>query len=176
MGGGLGIKTGEYWAYRHGKRHALQRALVLDPGTFYEDDIAVRLVDEPNTTDIVTRRPKLPCKWEDKDTYIARHPEIPREMPPVKKAEAPEEDSTWVRTKLVRSIIHEEVSDAVGVAKLAYTYKEAAVATGLSVSSLRGAVHMGRLNPSFFGNKPLFLTEELRRFLDALPYDPWPLR
>ena len=78
-GGELGIRAGEYWAYRQGTTHPLQRALVLKPGHFYEDSIRIRLIDDPTVAELWTYRAKLPGKWADVDGYLLAHPDVPRE-------------------------------------------------------------------------------------------------
>lgn len=52
---------------------------------------------------------------------------------------------------------------------LSYSYEEFAVATGLSLSSIKKAVAEGRLTPSYEKSKPLIRLKEGQRFVDSLP-------
>lgn len=56
--------------------------------------------------------------------------------------------------------------------KLAYSYDEAAEATGAGKRALQNAVRAGDLVPSYVGTKPLIPAAELQRWLDALPHEP----
>lgn len=56
--------------------------------------------------------------------------------------------------------------------KLAYTYDEAADATGYSTRVIREAVARGDLAPSYANSKPVIREQELRRWVDHLPAEP----
>lgn len=174
-GGELGLRTGEYWAYRQGTVHPLQRALILNPGHFYEDGIRVRLVDDPGVTEVWTNRAKLPCKWADVEDYLLEHPHVPREYPAA--PEPHERDSAAYRMAFaaneLRSIIHDEIANALGVKKVAYTRHEAAIATGVSVTMIDAAVRRNDLAARYAGSKPLFTADELHRWVSSLPEAPW---
>lgn len=174
-GGELGIKAGEYWAYRQGTTHPLQRALIRRPGHFYEDGIRVRLVDDPAVTELWTNRAKLPCRWADVDEYLLSHPDVPRDYP------EPPGPGDWdagayrmaFTANELRSIIHDELANALGVKKVAYTRQEAAIATGVSLTMIDAAVHRNDLVARYAGSKPLFTAEELHRWVSSLPEAPW---
>ncbi len=168
IGGELGIRAGEYWAFRRTKHLPLVRAQVLHPGRNYYDQIRIRLVDEPAQHELTVFRNKLPCKWEDLDQYLEAHPDVPRGAEVVAAAPV----HIVHTTNELREIIHDEIRNALGVHKIAYTWREAAAAVGVSVSTLRAAVHLGELQPGYSGNKPLFAESELRRWVEELPRDP----
>jgi excisionase family DNA binding protein len=56
--------------------------------------------------------------------------------------------------------------------KLAFTYDEAAAATGAGRRALQDAVRDGHLVASYVGTKPLIAAEELDRWLKTLPHEP----
>lgn len=56
--------------------------------------------------------------------------------------------------------------------KLAYTYDEAAAATGAGRRALQDAVRDGNLVASYVGTKPLIPADELERWLKSLPHEP----
>lgn len=176
MGGELGIQTGEYWAFRPGATLPLQRALILNPGVRYESSIRIRLIDDPAVVELWTTRAKLPCKWNDLETYLEAHPDVPRGYP--QAPEPPElPDPGAVRMAFtaneLRSIIHDELALALGVQKVSYTLREAAIATGVSVSMLQAAVKTNRLVANYAGSKPLFTLNALRDWVESLPEEPW---
>ena len=53
--------------------------------------------------------------------------------------------------------------------KLAYTYEEAAEATGVSARSLRRYVERGELAAKYIATKPVILASELEAWLESLP-------
>lgn len=53
--------------------------------------------------------------------------------------------------------------------KLAFTFDEAAAATGLTVYKIRDHVREGNLIAKRDGRTPIILADELRRFLESLP-------
>jgi hypothetical protein len=169
MGGELGIKAGEHWAFRESTRLPLARATIINPGRNYYDEIWVRMADDPAHRELATRRAKLPCKWDDLDDYLDSHPETPRSG----QVAAVEPVHIVHTTNELRAIIHEEITNALGIQKIAYTYQEAAIAVGLSAETLRVAVHRGDLIPRYAGSKPLFDTEELKRWIISLPDEAW---
>lgn len=176
-GGELGIKTGEYWAYRQGVTHPLQRALILNPGQHSAADVRIRLVDDHAVTELWSTRQKLVCKWSSVEIYLLDHPDVPQTYGPTPAPTPPPEGTALAfNANELRAIIHDEIVKALGVAKVAYTYQEAAIATGLSTTALRIAVRGYRLVPHYWGKKALFSAEELRRFVAALPEDPWFVR
>lgn len=73
--------------------------------------------------------------------------------------------------EIIREIVHDELQKALGL-KLAYTFKEAAHATGFSVETLRQAVLRSDLVPSYVNTKPVFTADELKRWLNSLPAEP----
>jgi hypothetical protein len=165
-GHGLGIHAHEYWAFRRHQSHPLERVLIVNPGRHYDDEIVVRFPDAPPFHEIYTRRSKLPCKWEDLEEYLAAHPEVPRGDQLATPAEPVHIVHT---TNELRAIIHEEVRNAFGVQKVAYDTQEAAVAVGLSPSSIQSAVRRNELVARYFGNKPVFTAAELLRWVESLP-------
>ncbi|MEH3088722.1 MAG: hypothetical protein PGN24_03670 [Microbacterium arborescens] len=169
MGGELGIKAGEHWAYREHTRHPLAHVVVLNPGRNYYDVIRVRYVDDPAHRELETRRIKLPCKWDDLDAYLDAHPEVPR----AGEVAAIEPIHIVHTTNELRAIIHEEVRNALGFRKVSYTYDEASTAVGVSEQMLRNAVHRSELVPSYIGTKPVFTFVELLRWVESLPNEPW---
>lgn len=176
MGGELGIQTGEHWAFRAGTALPLQRALILNPGLYYEASIRIRLIDDPAVVELWTTRAKLPCKWKDLDEYLETHPDVPRGYP--QTPEPPEQpDPGAVRMAFtaneLRSIIHDELVNALGSQKIAYTLREAAIATGVSVTTIAAAVKMNRLVANYVGTKPLFTPEALKAWVETLPDEPW---
>jgi hypothetical protein len=58
--------------------------------------------------------------------------------------------------------------------KLAYSYAEAAEATGISQKELQRAVAENRLVASYPNSRPVFLSKELDRFLESLPTERKP--
>lgn len=171
-----GIRTGEYWAYRPGTTRPLERVLILNPGLHYDASIRVRLVDDPTVVELWTSRAKLPCKWSELDDYLLAHPDVPRGHPePPEPSEQP--DAAAVRMAFtaneLRAIVHDEVANAFGVAKVAYNMQEAATATGVSTSVIRAAVRRHDLVPNYAGRTPLFTPEELRAWVERLPERPW---
>ncbi|MBT2484641.1 MULTISPECIES: hypothetical protein [unclassified Microbacterium] len=176
IGGELGIQTGEYWAFRPGTALPLQRALILNPGLHYEASIRIRLIDDPAVVELWTTRAKLPCKWVDLEEYLRSHPDVPRGYPQTPEPPA-QPDPGAVRLAFtaneLRSIVHDEVIHALGSRKVAYTLKEAAIATGVSVSMIQAAVKMNRLVAHYAGTKPLFTPDALRAWVDSLPDEPW---
>lgn len=55
--------------------------------------------------------------------------------------------------------------------KLAYTYEEAAEATGISVRSIRRIVHNCDLVPRYPTAKPVILAQDLQDYIEATPTD-----
>lgn len=176
MGGELGIQTGEHWAFRAGTALPLQRALILNPGLYYEASIRIRLIDDPAVVELWTTRATLPCKWRELDDYLETHPDVPRGYPQT-PAPLEQPDPGAVRIAFtaneLRSIIHDEVVNALGSKKIAYTLREAAIATGVSVSTIAAAVKMNRLVANYAGTKPLFTPEALKAWVGSLPDEPW---
>ena len=56
--------------------------------------------------------------------------------------------------------------------KLAYTYQEAAEATGISVEEIKKAVRRGDLIPSYPTTRPVIRAVELERWLESMPAEP----
>ncbi len=176
MGGELGIQTGEYWAYRPGTTLPPVRALILNPGQHYDANIRIRLVDDPAVVELWTTRAKLPCKWSQLEIYLLEHPDVPRAYPPTPEpGEQPDPGAVRMAftANELRSIIHDEVVNALGAQKIAYTLQEAATATGVSTTLIRAAVRRHDLPASYAGTKPLFTPEALRAWIDSLPPEPW---
>ncbi|MBN8423246.1 hypothetical protein JF531_01775 [Microbacterium esteraromaticum] len=175
FGGELGIRSGEIWAYRQRTTHPLQRAFILNPGHSYDASIRIRLIDNRDVAELWTARAKLPCKWAYVEDYLLKHPDVPREYPPPSEPE--DRDMASYRMSFsaneLRAVIHDEVSKALGVQKIAYTRTEEAIATGVSVSMIDTAVKRNELIANYAGTKPLFLADELRRWVSTLPEDPW---
>lgn len=177
----LAVKRGDVWAYKETwTRGPLVPVRIVDPGTHYDAAIRVRRLDDPAAPEEWTRRNRLPCRWSDVHTYLDAHPEIIRADQVFEEEEvtdtrfqsaADEMFSAGKRT--IRQIVREELERALPpVEKLAYTYEEAARATGISSSTLRSEVRNYRLVPRYVGSKPLFPVEELRRWVESLPEDP----
>lgn len=115
MGEELGIKTGEYWAYRPGTTHPPQRALILNPGFHYDAGIRIRLVDDSAVTELWTTRAKLPCKWAEVELYLQEHPDVPRNYPPAPEPSEQPDPSDYrmaFTANELRLIIHDEVTNA----------------------------------------------------------------
>jgi hypothetical protein len=53
--------------------------------------------------------------------------------------------------------------------QLAYSIPSLARACDISVNGVRNEMRAGRLNPVYFGTKPLFPLPEAQRWLDSLP-------
>lgn len=53
--------------------------------------------------------------------------------------------------------------------KVAYNLAEAAVATTLSITTLRMEIHRGRLKAKKYGRSYLITAQALRDFVDSLP-------
>lgn len=152
------------------------RALILNPGFHYESGIRIRLVDDPGVVELWTSRAKLPCKWAELEVYLQEHPDVPREYPPAPEPTTqPDADARQMAftANELRSIIHDEIVNALGVRKIAYTLKEAAIATGISTTLIRAAVKRNYLTASYIGTKPVFTAEELHRWVSSLPEAPW---
>ncbi|WP_160299664.1 hypothetical protein [Microbacterium azadirachtae] len=175
QGGELGIKTGEYWAFRQGTIHPLQRALILNPGFHYDAYIRIRLIDDPTVPELWVRRAQLPCKWAEVELYLRDHPDVPRHMPTPEPSEQPDPGAFRMAftANELRSIIHDEIHNALGVRKIAYTMREAATATGVSVTLLNAAIKRGDLTASYAGTKPLLTVPELERWVSSFPSEPW---
>lgn len=186
MGGELGIKAGEHWAYREKKRWPLFQAYVIDPGTHYDAQIRILVKDGPSTDEIHhVRRVKLPCKWEYVGAYLEHHPEIPRELRdlPVKRDEedraplTPELEVLRVQETMLRKVVREELKSSLrsvgtAVPKLSYTFPEASEATGYSEWTLRREVRLNNLVASYANAKGVIRADELDRWLRSLPEDP----
>ena len=56
--------------------------------------------------------------------------------------------------------------------KLAYSFEEAAAATGYSVDTVRRAVRNRELTARYGNSKPVILAGELSEWLEALPSEP----
>lgn len=55
------------------------------------------------------------------------------------------------------------------IPRLAYTYADAAVATGVSIDVIRRAVRVGDLIPSYPTSRPVLMVEELTEWLRSRP-------
>ncbi|MFF1828974.1 hypothetical protein [Paenarthrobacter sp. NPDC058040] len=55
------------------------------------------------------------------------------------------------------------------IPKLAYSFEEAAVATGYSIDTIRRAVRANGLVARYANSKPVILTDELNEWLQSLP-------
>jgi predicted DNA-binding transcriptional regulator AlpA len=173
----LGVKRGQHWADRAGSRFPLVRCIVLKPGEHYYAPILIRpLEGDEAGEERWVRRVKIPCKWEDVDAYLETHPDVPREFVAPHRSEP--DDSAVVEAPLpigvaaMRKIVREEIRDALGIPKIAYTIDEAAAACGTSRSSIYKAIKAHQLVPRYFGTKPFFQEEELRRWIASLPDEP----
>lgn len=169
----LGIRAGETWAYRPGANEHLRPVTVIDPGTNYYAQIRIRLLDEPGRLDLWVRRVKLPCKWDEREAWMAAHPQyrpVDR-VAPEPEGRPLEQPPVTVSIVDLRRIIREEVAAAVAPTPLAYDLTDAARMVGLSTETLRRAVRRDELIASYWGNKPVFRVEELSRWLRSLPED-----
>lgn len=169
MGGELGIRAHEWWAYFKGTTHPAEKVLIIDPGRHYYSSIRVRYEGTSTFHEFETTRSHLPCKWEDLDEYLEAHPERPRQGEVATTAEPVHIVHT---TNELRHIIHEEVANALTVTKFAYTYPEAAIAVGVSTELLRQAVSRGDLIVRYISTKPVFAAGDLRRWVESLPEEP----
>lgn len=171
-GGGLGIRAGEIWAYRAGQRTPLQPAKIIDPGEHYDASIRIRLVDDPGHAEKWVTRVKLPCQWHEAGAWLDQHPEAW----PIEYAEPLPQpaavDRVTITVAALRRVVRQEIAAVIREGRLAYSYEEAAAAVGLSPSSLQAAVRHFDLVPSYYGSKPLFRVEELKRWLETLPDEP----
>lgn len=170
------MRTGEFWAYRQGTTHPLQRALILNPGFHADAGVRVRLVDDPAITELWTARTNLPCLWASVELYLQEHPDVPRLYPPTPEPDEQPDAGAYrmaFTANELRAIIHDEIQHALGVKKIAYTMREAATATGVSATLIRAAVRRGDLTSNYAGAKPLFTPEELSRWVNSLPEAPW---
>ena len=66
----------------------------------------------------------------------------------------------------------EAAESAVAFAPLAVDTDTAARMLGVSPSTIRAHMRRGELIPRYSGTKPIFPVEELRCFLDRLPWEP----
>lgn len=178
MGGELGIRAGEIWAYKLRLTGPLVSARVVDPGRHYDATIQVIILEGPTKGQrVYTRRNRLPCKWEYREPWLEAHPDFRRELPAEVEVpdpfELPADMLFGMGEAALRRVIREELQAILNVPpRLAYTYKEAARATGLSDTSLQSAVRDGSLVPAYFNSKPLFTPEELKRWIATFPADP----
>lgn len=174
-GGELGIRKDEVWAYKERWTGPLVPARVLNPGMHYDATITVLVLEGPTQGQrIHTRRNRLPCKWEDHEAWLERHPEIRREYPVEAEVadsfELPADMLFSMGEAALRRIVREELQAILNVPpKVAYNYKEAAKAVGISVTGLRHAVRGNYLTPHYYGVRPLFTPEELKRWVESLP-------
>lgn len=176
----LAVKRGDVWAYKETRaRGPLVPVRILDPGTHYDAEIRVRRLDDSAASEFWTRRVRLPCRWDDVESYLDGHPEIVR-AEAIQDAEATDtlyrataDELFGIGKRALRQIVRDELHRALPRAeKLAYTYSEAASAIGVSRELLRREVDADRLVPSYVASKPLFPADELRRWLSTLPNEP----
>ncbi|WP_198519588.1 MULTISPECIES: helix-turn-helix domain-containing protein [unclassified Microbacterium] len=173
------VHRGDIWAYATTLTGPLVPARIVVPPSYYGDAIRIRRLDDPNLDEMWVDRKRLPCEWEDVETFLATHPQIRRAEQPTDLDESEQRfrdaaDELFGAGRLALQVI---IRDAVARAlqqppKLAYTYAEAAVAVGVSPATLRNEVAASRLIPSFVGSKPIFTAEELTRWLRSLPAEP----
>lgn len=170
---------GDVWAYKVTLTGPLVPARIIVPPWHYGADIRVRRLDDPALDEFWTKRPRLPCKWEDVDMYLAAHPEIRRDDEPmdVDGVEPRFRDAAdelfGIGKAALRQIVRSEVERTLQAPqKLAYSYQEASAAVGVSVDMLRGEVRDSRLVASYVGSKPVFTVDELKRWLGSLPSEP----
>ena len=178
-GHGLAIKKGDTWAFREFPRLPLVPAHIVNQPPHYEASITIRLVNSPERGLMSVRRVKLPCRWEEVETYLDGHPDIPRDYPAAEiqpiandvrePIDAAADDLFSLGETALRRIIRDELLRIVGTPKLALDYKDASAATGYSATALRMAVARGDLNASHANSKPVFLVTELQRWLETLP-------
>jgi len=174
MGGELGIKRGEIWAYKLRLVGPLVPARVVSPGTHYGAEIEIIILEGPTERQRVsTHRARLPCLWDEREKWLTAHPEFRRELPPQPAEvedpfELPADVLFGMGEKVLRRIIREELQAVLSIPpKLSYTYKEAARATGMSESAIRAAVRNYDLTPVSYNSKPLFTEEELRSWVKS---------
>ncbi|MCI2959135.1 hypothetical protein MN032_15700 [Agromyces atrinae] len=132
-------------------------------------------VDRPHEGAFSVHRQKLKCKWEDVERYLAERPEF--DDSPSTRAEEPPAEPTALELynlsqETYRRILRHELELALQAPKLAYTYRQAAEAVGISEGLLRGQVREGWLNPVYIASKPIFTVDELKRWLASLPGHP----
>jgi excisionase family DNA binding protein len=107
------------------------------------------------------------------ELYLQEHPDVPREYPPAPEPPEPTDITLAFTANELRAIIHDEVTNALGVHKIAYTLKEAAIATGVSTTMIRAAVRRNDLTANYAGTKQIFTREDLKRWVKDLPEAPW---
>jgi hypothetical protein len=182
IGGELGIRKGDVWAFRERKSFPLVAAQIINQPAHYDSSITIRLVQDLPRGLINTRRYKLPCKWADVEEYLEAHPDVPRELPrPDPNRIVPDHefdpidvaavDLFSIGQSALRRIIREELDRSVAVPRISLNYDDAAKAVGVSRSTLKMAVARGDLTPSYQNTKPLFLISELQRWVESLPND-----
>ena len=69
--------------------------------------------------------------------------------------------------RLLREIVH--LLRVLGDPRIAYEYREAAAAVGISLEKLRQHIARGELVPSYIDSKPVILREELIRWVKDRP-------
>lgn len=171
----LGIKVGEIWAYKLRLSGPLVSARVLNPGRHFDAHIELIILDGPTIGQRVqTRRNRLPCKWDDREAWLSTRPDFRRELPPevevVDPFELPADQLFSMGENALRRIMREELEAILSrPPQIAYNYKQAAIAVGLSASSLKNAVRNYDLTPSYYGSKPVFTPDELARWVATFP-------
>ena len=159
-GHGLGIKTGEVWAYRESSKLPVRPARIVDPGRHYGSDIEIFVLTRPQTERLWVKRVKLPCKWDEINDYIARR----REPWTVdESAVVTEEPTHWPEPS--RPSI-QKVS-----VPIAYNIVGAAAAVGYSPATIRREIQRGNINPRYANSKAIITHTELLAWVESLPYD-----
>lgn len=172
-GHGLGIFKGETWAYRQGANKPLTPVEILDPGTHYDAQILIRLIDQPDQPPHRVRRVKLPCKWSHVDEYMERY----RAKQAVAEAAAAEARKQADAKEVPHEPITEQevmllvTLDNQITFPIAYNMDAAAAAVGYSSSTLRNAIQRGELFPRYANSRPIILREELLAWANQLPID-----
>ena len=173
------VRRGDVWAYMVTLRGPLVPARIVIPPAHYAADIRIRRLDDPAEPEVSGRRSGLPCRWVDVEAGLGQHPELVRGDAALDldetelKFRGAADELLGMGVATLRKILRAKLERTLHPpTKLAYTYAEAAVAVGLSKSTLRAAVQRNELIAAYSGSKPLILLEELRRWLQTLPQEP----
>jgi len=165
----LGIKAGEIWAFRESTTLPLQRALIVDPGTHYDAHILSQLIDRPSKPHRSGRRSKYPCKWEDLEDYLARHPEAAPRQPLKNPQQAATPYDLNLRDVEFFAVTLPPVAPH---PPIAYSVEAAAAAVGYSEATIRLAIQRGELAPRYANSKAIVLHDDLHAWVHSLPSEP----
>lgn len=174
----LGIRRNEIWAYKYHLAGPLVPARVLAPGQHYDAGIEILMLEGPTKgTRLWTRRSRLPCKWEERESWLSTRPDFRRDFPVVEEVqdafELPADSLFGMGERALRRIVREELQAILNVPpKVGYNAKEAAAALGVSTSTIYVLVKQNRIVPSYIGSRAIFPRDELERYVMGLPDEP----